>query len=151
MSSAEIGDLLLVLWQRWRAASPVRKGAITREQYWILRVLGEHGPMKVKELASTIGCTPGSASVAVKRLEKAGLVLRERSERDERVVTVALEDDGAKKLETWKSEQLASVEQLFDSLNSQERRALLALLGKALAVGSEIPVPKAGDIRGRKS
>ena len=106
MSSEEIGDLVMILWQRWRAASPVRRGAITREQYWILRMLMERGQMKIKDLASTIGCTAGSASVAVKRLENAGLVRRERGKKDERIVTVVLEKQGVKKLDAWREEQL---------------------------------------------
>lgn len=132
MSSEEIGDLLMSIWQHWRAASPVRKGAITREQYWVLRTLKEKGKMKVKELASAIGCTPGSASVAVKRLERAGFVRRERGKKDERVVTVILERQGAKKLDSWRGDQLASMVSLFDSLGPEERRTLHALLEKAL-------------------
>ena len=141
MSSEELGDLLMVLWQRWRSASPVRKGAITREQYWILRILSESGPMRVKDLASAIGCTAGSASVAVKRLEKAGLVRRERSEKDERVVTVFLEKQGVRRLDAWRGEQLASMTVLFDSFNLEERRTFRDLLSKALAVGGDLPVP----------
>jgi DNA-binding MarR family transcriptional regulator len=130
----------MVLWQRWRSASPVRRGAITREQYWILRVLAEGGQMKIKDLASAIGCTAGSASVAVKRLEKVGLVRRERSEKDERVVTVILEEQGVKRLDAWRGEQLASMTALFNRLSLQERRKLHSLLGRALTVGGDLPL-----------
>ena len=140
MSSEELGDLLMALWQRWRSASPVRKGAITREQYWILRILSESGPMRIKDLALAIGCTAGSASVAVKRLEKARLVIRERSEKDERVVTVTLGRQGVRRLSAWRGEQLASMTVLFDSLTSEERRALHRLLTKALTVGGDLPI-----------
>jgi DNA-binding MarR family transcriptional regulator len=143
VSSEEISDLLMVLWQRWKSASPVRRGAITREQYWILRVLTEHGRMKIKDLASALGCTAGSASVAVKRLEKTGLVMRERSEKDERVVTVSLGKQGVKRLDTWRGEQLASMAALFEALSPEERRTLYDLLGKALAVGGDLPIPSA--------
>lgn len=140
MSSQEVGDLLMVLWQRWRAASPVRRGAITREQYWILRTLSERGQMKIKDLASSIGCTAGSASVAVKRLERTGLVKRRRSTNDERVVTVTLGKRGAETLEAWKDEQLASMAAAFESLAPEERNTLYDLLRKALAVGGSLPV-----------
>ena len=150
MSSEELGDLLMVLWQRWRSASPVRKGAITREQYWILRILSEGGPMRIKDLASAIGCTAGSASVAVKRLEKAGLVRRERSERDERVVTVFLEKQGVRKLDAWRDEQLASMTVLFDSFNLEERRTFRDLLSKALTVGGDLPMPSLKSSGGGK-
>ena len=141
MSSEAVGDLLMFIWQRWRAASPVRKGAITREQYWILRTLSESGGMKVKDLASAIGCTAGSASVAVKRLERSGLVRRERGKSDERVVTVTLEKKGAKMLGKWREAQLSAMAVLFENLSAGERKALHGLLGKALAASGDLPPP----------
>jgi DNA-binding MarR family transcriptional regulator len=144
VSSESISDLLLVLWQRWRSASPVKRGAITREQYWVLRMLSERGKMKIKDLASAIGCTPGSASVAVKRLERTGLVKRERKEKDERVVTVTLAKSGAKKLDSWRGDQLAYMSALFEPLNARERRVLRGLLEKALVAGGELPMQTEG-------
>ncbi|HXW94111.1 MAG TPA: MarR family transcriptional regulator [Nitrososphaerales archaeon] len=150
MSSEHIGDLLLVLWQRWRSASPVKRGAITREQYWILRTLSERGEMKIKDIASAIGCTPGSASIAVKRLERGGLVRRERGEKDERVVTVTLAKRGASKLESWRGEQLVSMSALFEPLSPKEKRALSGILEKALVTGGDLPMP-GEDARGKRS
>jgi len=135
--SQEMGDLILALWQRWRAASPIRRGAITREQYWILRTLMDQGDLKVKDLASAIGCTAGSASVAVKRMERGGLVKRERGKKDERIVTVTLAKQGAKMLGAWRKEQLDSMDALFESLSPVERRSLRELLQKALSRGEE--------------
>ena len=137
MPSTDVGDLILALWQRWRAASPVRRGAITREQYWILRTLMDNGDMRIKDLASAIGCTAGSASVAVKRMEKGRLVRRERGKKDERVVTVTLAKRGAKMLGTWRKEQLDSMDALFERLSQEERRNLRGLLEKALSRGGE--------------
>ncbi|HYC11190.1 MAG TPA: MarR family transcriptional regulator [Nitrososphaerales archaeon] len=151
MSSEEIGDLMMVFWQKWRSASPVRRGAITREQYWILRLLMEGGEMKIKDLASAIGCTAGSASVAVKRLERAGLVRRARSEKDERVVTVSLGKQGFRTLDAWRGQQLASMATLFEPLSSDERRTLHGLLEKALAAGGSLPTSPIRSPGGRRS
>lgn len=106
--------------------------------------------MKIKDLASAIGCTAGSASVAVKRLEKAGLVRRERSEKDERVVTVSLARQGVKTLDAWKGEQLASMEALFEHLSPGERRTLHGLLEKALEGSGSPPTPPFEPAGGRK-
>ena len=130
----------MVFWQKWRSASPVRRGMITREQYWILRLLSERGGMKIKELASAIGCTPGSASVTVKRLERTGLVKRERGEKDERIVTVTLAKKGNAKLESWRANQRASMSKLFDPLSAEEKLALGGFLRKALVAGGDLPV-----------
>ena len=148
MSSRDVGSLLMVLWQRWRAASPVRRGAITREQYWILRTLAERGQMRIKDLASSIGCTAGSASVAVKRLERAGLVSRSRSKADERVVTVTLATRGVNSLEAWERLQVASTAEVFEVLSPDERRTLRRLLAKALDAGGKAVVP-AGRTEGK--
>ena len=150
MSSENISDLLLVLWQKWKSASPVKRGAITREQYWILRTLSERGKMKIKDIASAIGCTPGSASIAVKRLEKSGLVRRERKEKDERVVTVTLARRGAAKLDSWRGEQLVSMSALFEPLSARERQILRTILEKALVAGDDLPMPSR-SIRGKRS
>ena len=150
MSSDSISDLLQVLWQRWRSASPVKKGAITREQYWILRMLSERDRMKIKDIASGIGCTAGSASIAAKRLERAGLVRRERGEKDERIVTVTLAKKGAKKLDSWRRGQLISMSALFEPLSAREKRVLHGILEKALVVGGDLPV-STGSTRGKRS
>jgi len=100
--------------------------------------LMERGRLRIKDLASAIGCTAGSASVAVKRLEKAGLVRRERSDKDERVVTVTLGKQGEKTLNAWSGEQLASMAALFDPLSPEERKSLHTLLEKALKAGGEL-------------
>jgi len=150
VSSENISDLLLVLWQKWKSASPVKRGAITREQYWILRTLSERGKMKIKDIASAIGCTPGSASIAVKRLEKSGLVRRERKEKDERVVTVTLARRGAAKLDSWRGEQLVSMSAFFEPLSARERQILRTILEKALVAGDDLPMPSR-SIRGKRS
>ena len=149
VSSESIGDLLQVLWQRWRSASPVKRGAITREQYWILRMLSERGKMKIKDIASAIGCTAGSASIAAKRLERSGLVRRERGEKDERVVTVTLAKVGAKKLDSWRREQLVSMSALFEPLSANEKQILHDILEKALVAGGDLRMPAGATKRKR--
>jgi DNA-binding MarR family transcriptional regulator len=96
-------------------------------------MLNERGKMKIKDLADAIGCTPGSASVAVKRLERSGLLKRERMENDERVVEVTLARRGAEKLESWRGKQLAAMSAVFESLSAKENQTLSRLLEKALS------------------
>jgi len=107
--------------------------------------------MRIKDLASAIGCTAGSASVAVKRMEKAGLVGRERSEKDERVVTASLGKEGKKMLDVWRGEQLSSMAALFEPLSLEERRTLRRLLEKALTPHGDSLTPHAVAPKGRAS
>ncbi|MCG7209868.1 MarR family winged helix-turn-helix transcriptional regulator [Streptomyces arenae] len=62
---------------------------LTYPQYLVLLVLWERGETTVKELAGALRLDYGTVSPLLKRLAAAGLVRRERSERDERAVLVA--------------------------------------------------------------
>lgn len=117
------------------------KGEVTQEQYWTLRTLDVSGPQRVKDLAEILGCTPSSASIAVKRLVKSGLVSRERGRDDEREVRVRLTKGGESKLESWRSEQTTRVSKLFEPLSPGEKKELVTLLGKV--AGSE-PIHEGG-------
>src|SRR2546421_3032390 len=93
MATDRLVEDLLALWRLLRASThPVRRAEITPEQYWLLRLLHRKGPMSISELAEVLGVTGSSITTACKRLEKAGLVKRERQGDgcDERVVLVVL-------------------------------------------------------------
>lgn len=129
----DIADLMMRVWDTWKASTPVKRGDVTREQYRILRVLEGSGPRSVKELAGGVGTTPSSASVSLKRLEKVGLVRRTRSEEDERVVTVDLTQVGRRKLESWRSRRLSTLGSLFDVLGPDEREVFRSMLERVVS------------------
>src|SRR5437870_3377041 len=82
-----------------RFARLLREHGLTPSQYNVLRILrGEGRPLPVLEIAGrTITVVPGITGL-IDRLEKAGLVRRERCERDRRVIYVVLTDKGTKAL-----------------------------------------------------
>ena len=67
---------------------------LTYPQYLAMLVLWEHGEMPVKTLGEFLRLDSGTLSPLLKRMESAGLVLRERSAHDERSVRVRLTADG---------------------------------------------------------
>ena len=67
---------------------------LTYPQYLTMLVLWEHGPMPVKRMGELLRLDFGTLSPLLKRLEAAGLVLRERSRHDERSVLVSLTPAG---------------------------------------------------------
>ena len=67
---------------------------ITPEQYWLLRLLRKRGTLSIGEVAEALGVTGSSATTACKRLEKAGLLTRERQSDDERMVCVSAHGTG---------------------------------------------------------
>ncbi|MET9898567.1 MarR family transcriptional regulator [Streptomyces sp. NPDC006446] len=67
---------------------------LTYPQYLVMLVLWEHGELPVKKVGEHLRLDSGTLSPLLKRLETAGLVLRERSARDERSVRVRLTEEG---------------------------------------------------------
>ncbi|AQA01606.1 MarR family transcriptional regulator [Mycobacterium sp. MS1601] len=63
---------------------------ITYPQYLVLIVLRDDGAMSVRELGERLQLDSGTLSPLLKRMETAGLLVRQRSELDERSVHVDL-------------------------------------------------------------
>jgi DNA-binding MarR family transcriptional regulator len=112
---------------------------MTPEQYWLLRLLRRRGALSIGELAEALGVTGSSVTTACKRLEKAELVTRERQVDDERMVRVALTDQGLARIESWERQRRDLLTQLLAPLDSQEQRTLQQLLERILET-AERPV-----------
>ncbi|WP_320772700.1 MarR family transcriptional regulator [Streptomyces sp. CRN 30] len=67
---------------------------LTYPQYLVMLVLWEHGTLPVKKVGEHLRLDSGTLSPLLKRLEAAGLLLRERSARDERSVEVRPTEEG---------------------------------------------------------
>lgn len=80
-----------------RAYRPLlRKLGITYPQYLTLMALWQHGDATVGELARRLDLPPHALTPLLRRLERAGLILRRRSPLDTRVVLVELTPDGVR-------------------------------------------------------
>ncbi|MCP3803552.1 MarR family transcriptional regulator [Allokutzneria sp. A3M-2-11 16] len=71
------------------------KLGLTYPQYLVLLALWENGACPVKDLGAALQLDYGTLSPLLKRLEKAGLVRRERRRDDERSVLVTVTEEGA--------------------------------------------------------
>ena len=63
---------------------------LTHPQYLVMLALWQHSPRSVKDLGGALQLEPATLSPLLKRLEAAGLVRRDRSRLDERVLDVSL-------------------------------------------------------------
>ncbi|MGB4136769.1 MAG: MarR family transcriptional regulator [Microbacterium sp.] len=68
---------------------------LTHPQYLAMLALWERSPRSLHDLAADLAMDPATASPLVKRLEKDGLVRRERSVADERRLDIVLTDAGS--------------------------------------------------------
>jgi DNA-binding MarR family transcriptional regulator len=104
-------------------------GDLTLAQLSILLTLLDQGPMRMTELAAHERVRTPTTTVAIRRLEKLGLVKRSRDASDLRAVLVEITPEGlAQHRESLASRQ-AHLAQLLSKLDENE----LAALTKALA------------------
>src|SRR3954471_16827252 len=115
-----------------RFARLFREYGLTPSQYNVLRILrGEGKPLPILEVAGRmIAAVPGITGL-IDRLEGMGLVTRERSTEDRRVVFVAITTKGLDLLERLDEPVAALHERLVGHLTPAELRELVRLLEKA--------------------
>lgn len=135
MATDQLVEDLLALWRLLRVNThPVRRGEITPEQYWLLKLLNKRGELSIGELAEALGVTGSSVTTACKRLEKAGLLKRARQAdgQDERVVLVTLTTQGSEQIETWQQERRDTLTQMLSPLTLAEQNELQRLIERIL-------------------
>ena len=119
-----------------RLLRPGRNSGMTPQQYWLLRQLRRDGSLSIGELAQSLGITTGSVTVACKRLERAGLLTRERQLEDERIVQVALTERGSAQIDNLRQKKRAALAQWLDVLAQSEQEELLNMVERLLEAAS---------------
>ncbi|MBR5565090.1 MAG: MarR family transcriptional regulator [Roseburia sp.] len=69
---------------------------LTYTQYITMMVLWEHHEMNVKELGKYLYLDSGTLTPVLKKLEQKGYISRKRNTQDERVLNVAVTEEGMK-------------------------------------------------------
>ena len=108
---------------------------LTHPQYLVMLALWERSPRSLADLAADLALDPATASPLVKRLEKDGLVVRERSSADERRLDIRLTPDGARLRERALDvprQVMAAVQMDIDQITSL-RDGLAPFAGRATA------------------
>lgn len=67
---------------------------LTYTQYIVMMVLWEHHEMNVKELGKYLYLDSGTLTPVLKKLEQKGFISRKRNAQDERVLNVAVTEEG---------------------------------------------------------
>ena len=117
----------------------VTEYGLTTPQFGVLEALHHLGPLPLGELASKLLVTGGNVTYVMDRLEEQGLVARERSARDRRVVHARLTEEGRCLVERVFPGHATTVARLVGHLEPGEQeqlRRLLKLLGKGVAGSS---------------
>jgi MarR family 2-MHQ and catechol resistance regulon transcriptional repressor len=127
--------LFLLLWKASHAVNGYSQKSITAaglgslSDFAVLELLLHKGAQPVNIIGEKILLTSGSITTAVQRLEKRGLVSRERSTTDARVV-VHLTDLGHELIEPSFEAHAKDLNVLFDVLDESERTQFANLIRK---------------------
>jgi DNA-binding MarR family transcriptional regulator len=107
------GQLGRLLWRH--ARGPLHRGMAS-----VLSTLGGGGPLSISRLAETEGVAQPTLTRMVERLEAEGLVRRERSLTDGRVVMVTLTPDGLLELNAMRDRYLAVLAERLSSMTDRQ-------------------------------
>lgn len=105
---------------------------LTYTQYIAMLVMWEHKSITVKDLGKLLYLDSGTLTPMLKKMEKAGLLIRERSKDDERQVIVTITEVGEKLKE--KAEEIPIKMAQCVTLDNEEAVQLYVLLYKLLSI-----------------
>lgn len=113
-----------------RNQSQLAEVGLYRGQPPILMLLYKNDGMSQKEMARALNLSPATMTVTLKRMEKAGLVLREMDEHDQRILRVHLSEKGREMCETGESRIGVVTAELLEGFTLEEQQQLNEYLGR---------------------
>jgi MarR family transcriptional regulator, 2-MHQ and catechol-resistance regulon repressor len=105
-------------------------GDLTRSQFYTLLTLEHQEGMPLSQISERISRSPGNMTLVIDNLEKEGLVERQRSKQDRRVVVAVLTENGRERIEKARRAHRTAVEQELSALSDQELQLLTELFEK---------------------
>ncbi|MBR6136287.1 MAG: MarR family transcriptional regulator [Clostridia bacterium] len=126
----------LELMNRIRASSNMIKrsgkphGILPQGYGRILAYISDNDGLTQSELADLLDIRPQSLTRALSDLEKRGMVRRERSETDRRIVSLYITDKGTEAHEQIEEIRSKRAESLFSCYTEEEKETLISLLKK---------------------
>ena len=103
---------------------------LSRQEGFAVNALGRGGPATMGSLAEKMSSSMSALTAIVDRLVQQGVVIRERSEEDRRIVRIGLTTKGVAFYEEHLKMQLDLSRKMLSRLSAQEQDALLDILRK---------------------
>jgi DNA-binding MarR family transcriptional regulator len=103
---------------------------LTVGQLEVLELLKVYEPMKPSELLPHLETTPAAITTLLDRMERGGLVERNRDEGDRRIVWVTMTELGRTEVERGVAVRSTIVNQSLDLVSSHNRQLLVYLISK---------------------
>jgi DNA-binding MarR family transcriptional regulator len=129
--SAEFARLWMKLTKDWKmhledALAP----GLTEGQLVVLELLMQLQPMKPSDLLAFLTTTPAAITTLLDRMERGGLVERNRDENDRRIVWVTVTEKGEAEAKRGIALRDAYIGEALDRISSHNQQLLVYLLGK---------------------
>lgn len=110
---------------------------ITVAQHRVLVVLAARGPQTISDVAAELAVNPSNATRHCERLHQLGLVTKQRSRSDGRLVEVALSRDGKRLLDVVSEARRREVLDVLEGLTPAQRQAAVDALAAFSAAARE--------------
>jgi MarR family transcriptional regulator, 2-MHQ and catechol-resistance regulon repressor len=113
-----------------RIKKEMSKNKLNIMEFSVLEVLYQKGKQTIRQIGDYILVSSSSMTYVIDKLEQKGLLSRNACREDRRVVHVTLTDGGNKLMQEIMLKHQKVVDDMFDSLNSDEAETLVHLLKK---------------------
>ncbi len=104
----------------WKCMQRLNELEIQPRQLPVLITIANREGISQKTLAEVLHNTPPTVNVSVQRLEKAGLVSRQRDQKDQRKIHVMLTDQGRKLINSLKESMKQLEGEMFQGFSEKE-------------------------------
>ncbi|QGQ97477.1 MarR family transcriptional regulator [Paenibacillus psychroresistens] len=99
-------------------------------QFYLLHNLSQKGTINASEVANMIGITSGAVTGMTDKLVSMGLITRERSETDRRVVLFSITDRGNETIKRIRDRRFKRITELFRQINNSELETTINVFDK---------------------
>ncbi|MEH7356607.1 MarR family transcriptional regulator [Neobacillus drentensis] len=113
-----------------RIKEEMTKSSLSITEFSVLEVLYQKGKQTIQQIGNCILISSGSMTYVIDKLEQRGLLCRNACPDDRRVIHVTLTDKGNTLMEEIMPKYHELVDDMFDSLISDEAETLVDLLKK---------------------
>jgi len=103
---------------------------LTQPQFYALRFVSKHGPVKMKVLSDELQVTPANITGVIDRLESRGLIKRMAQAGDRRATLLVLTQKGEALHSRVRRRYIEFVQGSLDVFADDEKRSLMFLLEK---------------------
>jgi DNA-binding MarR family transcriptional regulator len=130
-TAAEFVKIWMKLTKEWNALMEEELApGLTAGQLEVLELLQFKEPMKPSELLPYLETTPAAVTTLLDRMERSGLVERQRDEADRRIVWIRMTEWGRSEVERGLSVRSGVANRSLDRISAHNRQLLIYLMGK---------------------